>query len=171
MSITSGGAESYLANMYICDSTTGPGSYACNTFLGDVRTAALFPTSNGTVSWTPLTGSNWSEVNEVAFDGDSSYNYTSAAGNQDILNFGSLVGTVSGILAVAVTGAYRKDDAGTHTLAQQIVSSGTQEAGATISVPGTYVYDTDVFVLDPATGASWTVTGVNALKAGYKLLS
>lgn len=43
-----------LDDMYVLDSTVGPGARPMNDFLGDKRVAPLFPMSNDSVSWTPL---------------------------------------------------------------------------------------------------------------------
>jgi hypothetical protein len=161
----------YLDDLYLCDSTSGAGTYPCNTFLGDVRVATQFPTGNNAVAWTPLAGTNWQEVSETAMDSDTSYNRTVTAGQTDTFNMAALTGTVSQVLAVQITGAYRKDDSSSHTLQQVMVSGTTTVNGATIVVPSAYVYITDLWATDPNTSASWVTANVNALKLGYNAVT
>jgi hypothetical protein len=159
-----------IDDFYLADTTVGPGIFPFNTFAGDVRSIELNAVGAGaSTQWTPLTSSNWVEVSEVHNDGDTSYNFTTTTGAQDLFNFAPLAGTISSILGVQVTGSYRKDDAGTHEITHQIVSGGTASNGLAWSVPGGYVYFTDLWVLDPHTSANWTVAAINALQAGYIL--
>jgi hypothetical protein len=167
-----GQAAFYLDDLYYADATTGPGTYPCSSPLGDVRTVTLFPISNHSVTWTPLANTNWQEISEVAMDSDTTYNYTTTVGDEDLFNFGALSSTISKILGVQVTGAYRKDDAGAHTLKQALKSGTTEQYGTTRSLPDTtYSYFTDLWAVDPNTSASWTVTGVDNIAAGYNLVS
>lgn len=159
-----------IDDFYICDTTVGPGLIPFNTFVGDVRVVTVNVVGNGTSSqWTPLSGTNWQMVDEVHNDGDTTYNSTATAGNIDLFNMHALTGTISNVLAVQVIGSYRKDDASTREVQQQLVSGATQVEGAIYSIPGSYIYATDLYVLDPDTSANWTISAVNALQVGYKL--
>lgn len=161
-----------LDDFYYCDTTTGSGTYPCNTPLGDVHVYTRFPIGNSSVQWTPLANTNWQEVDETAMDGDTSYNYSSTAGQEDLLNFGALASTINHIIGVQVTGAYRKDDAATRIVKQALKSSTTEVYGSNYSLGvSSYQYFTDLFVLDPNTSASWTLTAVNNAAAGYNLVS
>lgn len=158
-------------DVYFADTTTGPGPYSFATFVGDVRVETLNPTGNGaTIAWTPLTGANWQEVSEVHCDDDASYNATATVGATDLFNFAALGESINAILAVQIMGCYRKDDAGYHTINQQLVSGSTTVAGAAYAIPIGYVYVADFWTTDPNTAlAAWSQSAVNALQAGYKL--
>jgi len=160
-----------LDDFYLCDNTTGPGTYPCNGFMGDVAVRTLFPTGNHSVQWTPLANQNWQEVSEEQFDGDASYNYATTVGDEDLFTFGSVPATVSTVFATQLTGAYRKQDASIQTLSQSLVSSSTTSTAGTFAMSLSYAYHTDLIVLDPHTGATWTATAVNELIAGYTLAS
>jgi len=136
-----------------------------------VSVDTTFPVSNGAVQWTPLANSNWQEVSEIAMDSDTSYNFSSTPGQTDLFNMGALRAATSVVLGVQVTGAYRKDDATARQVAQQIKSGATQSAGTTNSIPSGYAYYTDLFVLDPNTAASWTVTAAGSAEIGYNLVA
>jgi hypothetical protein len=51
------------------------------------------------------------------------------------------------------------------------LSAGTEVAGPGYSIPGNYAYCSDFYTLDPATGNAWSVAAVNAVQAGYDLVS
>lgn len=150
------------------DTTTGPGIYPTNGWLGDLRVATLWPNGNSSVAWTPLTGTNWQEVSETFFDGDTSYNFTAVTGDEDLFNFDSLAAVIDQVVSVQIVGGYRQADAGAHTLTQQIKMGATDTPGATKTLSDTYQFFTDLFPVNPTTGASWTLTDVNSLLAGYK---
>jgi hypothetical protein len=162
-----------IDDLYLCDATTGPGPYAFNSFVGDVRVATLNPIgAGGATSWTPLSGANWQQVAEAYADGDTSYNATLTPGAQDLFAFADLPATISAVLAVQVSTSARKDDAGTHLLTQQVLSGATLASGTALSLPSGYVYLNDLWVTDPDTALSgWTIGAVNALQAGYVLTS
>ena len=166
-----GGPDIYVDDYTFNDLTTGPGTYPCNNFLGDVAVRTLKTTANSSVQWTPLANQNWQEVGETQFDGDASYNYATTVGNADLFTFASLPTTTSVVFGVQVTGAYRKLDASAQTIKQNIKSGTTESSGATLSLSLNYCYYTDPFVLDPNTSATWAPTAVNAALGGYTLNS
>jgi hypothetical protein len=161
----------YLAN----PATTGSGAVAFNDFIGDARVWTLYATADsGTQQWTPLTATpNWQQVAETRNDGDTTYNATLTVGARDNFLFQQLPTTVQ-VLAVQVTGSYRRDDAGPRTIDQHLISpasGGTDVTGANYLLPNTYVYCNDFWTIDPHTSAAWTVPAVNAAAAGYALVS
>ena len=160
-----------LDDLYVCDHTAGPGTYACNGFLGDVSVRTLRTTGNSSVQWTPLAATNWQEVGEVGFDGDLSYNYATTIGSQDLFTFQPLPTTTSTVFGVQVTGAYRKLDASDQTISQDIVSGGTAASAPIVSLGLSYAYYTSLFTVDPHTNATWTPAAVDSLVAGYTLKS
>ena len=138
---------------------------------GDVRVQVSTPSSNSAVSWTPLTGSNYSEVNELPVDGDTSYVYTSTVNNQDLYGVTALTGTPASIKAVQVRTCMRKSDTGSHGACSVISSNGTVVDGATQTLGSSYAFGVDVYEQDPHTSAAWTAAAVDALLIGQKLLS
>lgn len=161
----------YMDDLYIADGTTGPGSYPNNSFLGDVRSASLFPISNSAVSWVPLANSNWQEVSETAMDSDTSYNRTATAGAQDSFNLGALDVDVNQVIGLQVTVAVRKEDAGSRTVAPVVVIAGVTYVGTAVSVDVSYLYITSLWPINPGTGASWTAADVNGMQAGYVVVT
>lgn len=168
---TSSSGAGYMTDLVVNDDTTGPGTFGCNSFMGDCRVITAFPTGNDTVAWTPLSGANWQNVSETAFDGDTSYNSAASAALADLFTLPASVPASSAVYGVQVTGGYRKDDAGTRTVQNQIKSGGMIYGGATLSIAEAYLYYADRWILDPHTGSSWTVANANAVEAGYLTVS
>lgn len=162
----------YMDDFYLCDSTTGAGTYPCNTFLGDVAVRAIYATGNSSVTWTPLANANWQEISHAAFPGDSSYNSASSVGNADLFTFGSLPADASVVFYLQAIGAFRKLDAGPQTIVQTIKSGTGTFTSATPHVMSLgYTWLVDGTPVDPNISGSWTPTSVNAVLAGYKLNS
>nr|WP_294549988.1 hypothetical protein [uncultured Rhodopila sp.] len=153
------------------DTTTGPGSYPCNAWMGDLRVATIFPIGNGAVAWTPLANANWQEVSETAFDGDTTYNFASTLGAEDLFNLAPLAGTISYVIAVQVVGAYRQTDASPHTVAQHVKVGGTDTALTTRNTTLGYEFFSDMMAINPTTAGSWTVAEVNAMQIGYEAVT
>jgi len=160
-----------LDDLYYCDTTTGPGTTPANSYLSDVAVRPLFAIGNDSVSWTPLTGTNWEMIDETAMDGDTTYNSTSTVNNEDRFNFQSLTGGVDLVYGLQVVGAYRKTDGGAHTIKQSVKSGSTEDYGPDHQVNTSYFYTIDLWILNPDTGLNWTLAEINAMKAAYKLTS
>lgn len=159
---------SYFDDIYICD-TTGAVN---NDFLGDNRVEAIMPTGAGAnTDWTPLTPPNFSEVNEIPPDGDTSYVSSNTPGNVDTYAFGNLTGITTGIKGLQVNILNRKDDAGSREIAPVVRSGGTDYTGNTFAVLDNYSTAVQVYEEDPDTSAAWLVAGVNAAEFGQTVIS
>lgn len=165
-------AANNVDDFYTNNNVVGPGSYPNNGFMGDIRVDTLFPVGDASVAWTPLTGgSNFAMVDELACDGDTTYNYTTTVGATDYFTFGALSGVVNAVIALQVSGVFRKDDAGTRTFKMHTKSAAAVADGSVWSAANGYLYYYDIFAVDPNTSASWTPAAVNAIQAGITLES
>jgi hypothetical protein len=171
LQLNNGGQLASFDDFRINDTTAGPGAYPNNSWMGDLRVVDLAPISNSSVAWTPLTGANWQEVSEATFDGDTSYNSTITVGAKDLFNLAALANTIDQIVGVQLMGAYREADASTHTIAQHLSVAGADYAGTPRALSKAYSFITDLFPVNPATNAAWTLADINALLAGYALAS
>lgn len=160
-----------IDDVYVNDTTVDPGLYPMNDFAGDMRCLTAFVVGNDSAQWTPLTGTNWQMVDETTFDGDATYNFSNTPGQEDRFNTQPAVNTVDQIIAIQVTGVYRKDVSGASIVKQLISSGGTKVYGTEFSVPSGYSFFTDTWKMDPNTGMNWTVPAANDLKIGYNLVS
>lgn len=132
--------------------------------------ASSLPSTYLDIGYT-YTVTNYAAVSEDGVDQDQSYNVSGTAGAVDL--YGTNAGLPSGatVYGVQVCGVYRKDDAGSRSVANLIKSGTTQAAGATRSIGTSYQYYADMFATNPATGASWAVSDVNALEIGCEVVS
>lgn len=154
------------------DTATDPGASANDSFIGDVGARTLFLTGDVSVQWAPNTGANnFSRLNETAMDSDISYTFSANPGDEDRFTAQPLINVTALIVAVQITIAARKDDVGPRVIKDGFKSGATVSYGGNHSVPDTYVYFTDVWVLDPNTTANWIRAAVNALEPLYNLVS
>ena len=142
-----------------------------NSFAGDMRCITLFVTGQISAQWTPSAGLNWQNVDEVAMDGDTTYNSSGTPGTEDILNLQALLRTVDQVIAVQLTGVYRKDTSGTAMVSQLLQSGGVKSYGTAFSVPNGWSYFIDIWKMDPNGGGNWSASAANNLAAGYNLVS
>lgn len=158
----------YVKHVTVADSS---GAVA-NSFLGPVRVQVLNPIAAGNYSqWTPNDGTNANSVGEQFFDGDNSFVMSATANQIDTFAFtdaGIPSGTIHGIQHVF--GA-RQDAGSFHTVASLQRTSGVDYAGTAQSAPGTYTFLTEAISINPATSAGYTVSDIDNLEAGYKLVS
>src|SRR5262245_24205530 len=154
-------------DLYVLD---GSGSAPLNTFLGDCRVDARYPTAEGASSaWTPLSGSdNALMVDETAPDDDTTYNSTGTIGATDthVVQDAPVAGAT--IYGVQLCLSTKKSDAGTCAIAPVVRHSGTNYVG-TAANPGTsYAYQVMPYGTNPGTGVAWTESGFNAAEFGYQ---
>lgn len=137
-------------------------------FPGGVKIYAVVPSANGALDqWTPLSGTNWSEVNEIPPNGDTSYNSSAVPGNTDLYVFNpTLAGVPSGLIVLALQHSLcTRVDAGTASVASVVGA----DAAAGVAVGGSYhfvpiqPYDTN-----PVAGRGWLLTDFPATQLGPK---
>jgi hypothetical protein len=162
----------YLDDVRYNDTATDSGASANNSFMGDTGVRTLFTTGDSAVQFIPNSGANnFSRVNEPAMDSDTTYNSSATPGDEDVFSFQPITNVIVVIYGLQVTIAARKDDVGPRVIKSGVVSGATKDYGANHSVPDTYAYFKDLWVLNPDTGATWTRTGVNAALGLYNLVS
>lgn len=138
--------------------------------IGAATVVTLMPSGAGTTTqWTPSTGANYAAVDETTANSDTDYVSSSTSGQIDTYAMGDLAGTTSGtILAVAVNVVARDDAGGSPQLQPTIRSGGANYSGTAKATSSTYANLQEIWETDPATTATWTISGVNALEAGVK---
>lgn len=147
----------YLDDLYLLNCAVAPNI----TFLGALRLYALPPTANAVVQWTPNAGANWSNVNEVPPNGDTSFNSSATIGEADQYVY-PLVGppTNSTLLFVAHE-LDMKIDSGARSVASDIEGNLGTAAALT---NGYHIYQTP-YDTNPVTGSQF-VQGDFPLNAG-----
>jgi hypothetical protein len=141
-----------------------------NTFLGDSRVATVWPSGAGShTQWTPLSGANYTNVDETTPDGDTTYNFDSSVG--DIDSFPTVGVDADATVYGVQTNLYaRKDDTGTRQIADVIRQGSTDYVGSTVTLASGYSFYSQIHDQDP-TGSDWTAATVNADEFGYKLVA
>jgi hypothetical protein len=163
-----GAIQTDYDDLYICDNSGASN----NDFLGDVKVETLRPTGSGAhTDFTPSAGSNWQNVDDAAPNDDTDYNSSAVAGARDSFAMSDLATSQGSVKAVQQMTRLRKDDAGTRTARASLRVGATDYDGAGQSVQDTYVSRLRVVEQNPATSAPWTISDVNALEAGYELVS
>jgi hypothetical protein len=98
---------------------------------------------------------------------------SATVGDQDYFGFNTLPTTPSAIYAVSIAVNLSKSDGGARTAKINVKSGATESSGSlgTFNPALTQAYYTSYWINDPNTGASWTVSGLNAAKGGYEIAS
>lgn len=165
---------------------TGSGTMSSSDSAGAGRSASITfasgpPSTAPAMSVTPVTplfwgnvtgtGANWYEVSQNPVAGNLSYVFDATVGHEDLYSFPAMSTPPTTIHAVAVRANVAKSDSGTKTVSVRSKSGATDSAGSVASfAPGTsYGWLTSLFPTDPATGAAWTLSALNAAQAGLKI--
>lgn len=165
--IISGSFPTLLHDMYVCD---GTGGAPWNNLLGDSRVDVRRPTANtasGSIGWTPSTGSNFQNVDDVTPNGDTDYNSTSSIATDVFVTEDAPVvgGTIFGIQLVT---SNKKMDGGACGIKPVIRHSGTEYLGNEFFPTLSYTMMIQAYQTNPGTGLAWTEAGFNAAEFGYK---
>lgn len=160
-------AAGTIDDLVVCD---GSGAVN-NSFVGDCRVEALYPTGAGTTTaWTPSAGANWSTVDENPATDDTDYNASSTATQVDTFAASDLTPAAGTVVGVQYVIQARKDDAGSRTVRPVVRTAGADyEVGADLAVPSSYGMLLTPQDVNPATGVAWSIAGVNGAEIGYIL--
>ena len=166
--VSSGSYSAALDDLYILD-TSGP---THNTRLGDSRIDTVMPTSDaGPNNGVPSEGTDHFAVVDDQYVSTGDYvTLDNIAGQSEVYTYGDFDPALTGVIhGVRLSTIVKKSDAGPATMRNKVISGGTTLNGATESISTNYIgYDT-VMAKDPNTGANWTLTAANALKAGIEV--
>lgn len=161
---TNGGTAIIDFADFYCNDTVDDGS-GCNSFIGDVKSGVLmvdadtaqadFSKSTGTVGYSLL-----NEKPPV----DAGYIYTASSTARSDFGLQDGPANLSEILTIRPFVRAWKDDAGTATIAPNVLSGAVDGtvSDQPITTAAAY-YDSNV-PLDPNTGVPWTASGLNAAK-------
>jgi hypothetical protein len=123
-----------------------------------------------TANITPTTAANANLVAEVAQDAAAGYVLSSTNGQADLYTLQAVPSTPflpATVIGVTTRGLFQKSDAGTRNATVQLKSGGTTVAGASTALPvGSWQWIARNDLVDPATSAAWTPSGVNAALVG-----
>jgi hypothetical protein len=158
-----GGRKGSDADDFYDDLILGSGGY-----LGDLRCVDIRPNADGTVQYTPSTGSdNYAMVDETP-PSDSDYNETDVDGNADELDCTDFDGVT--YIPVAVTAWVRaRQDAGVgDSIEVGVDSGGTDDMSAAQALSDSFEYFFHTLDDNPADAAEWEDADIDALKLRYE---
>ncbi len=156
----------YIDDFYLLD-TTGS---ANNDFLGDIQVQILVPSGAGThTDFTPSTGSNYQNVDDIPEDADTTYNTGSVNGDTDTYAFGNITATSAVIKGVDVNILARKTLSGSRTFAPVIRTNSTDYVGDDITALDSYSLNNQIYETNPDTSSAWLKAEVDAAEFGIQV--
>jgi hypothetical protein len=159
----------------LTDSGTN-GYKASNTYASGAPTSPTM--TSGQSSWViygNLTGvaTNAPEVGVRSPGGDKNYVSSATVNNEDLFTITALTDNPVTIYQAQVWAYTAKTDAGARTIDLRLKSSSTTSSGSSTGQAQSvsYAWQGSKFTTDPNTGSSWTASGINNSKIGYKIAS
>ena len=139
--------------------------------LGERKIETLRPNADVSTAFTPSTGtSNFAMLNETLVN-DTTYTTGNAVNATDMFEFTDLATLPSVIDAIQLNVFATKTDVATRQMVT-LVTSGTQTTvGPTYNLPQNHLNMNRIENTDPNTGTDWTADGVDAIQAGYKIIT
>lgn len=153
--------------------TDSSGNPDINDFIGDCALNWSIPNGAGTsTQFTPDSGSNYSRVADATVDDDTSYVESSTLNNIDSYAIANLPTTVQSVKSLATIHYCRKTDAGGKQMGSVIRTGATNYLHPNnIYLGDSYQYQFRNWGTNPNTLAAWTVSDVNGIESGQKVLS
>jgi hypothetical protein len=141
-----------------------------NDFLGPVKIVTSYPSGAGTYAdWTGNFASNFTNVQEINGDSDTTFNQSATAAQKDTFSFDDLpAGTLYAVQDVMMA---RQDAGAARTIRSTFLSGSNTYNGSNLSLAGSYQFLLEPRDQDPATGSAYTVSNFNAQERGYELVS
>lgn len=157
-----------ITDYYACDGQGGTN----NDFLGDVEVQTLYPTGVGTVTdWAPLSGDNWSNVDEAQADGDTSFVYANVVGKADLYEYSGIT-ELSGVIHGIQHNVWaRKVTSGLVKIAPVTRADSSSIVGSSASLSSTYSDAIFIEETNPETGLAWLISEVNAAEFGQVIVA
>jgi len=161
------GAYAYYDDIYATDITG-----TLNGFLGDCHVETILPDGVGASSmFIPLSGANWTNVDEKPPDDDTSYVSSTTVNDIDTYSMANLTLAGGVVLGVKTNLYAKKDDAGFRQLAAVYRQGGSNFVGTALTLSASYAMQSEIRELNPATGVPWTLAEINANEFGAKLIA
>lgn len=127
------------------------------------------PTADVSVAWTRSAGTtNFGNVDEIPFNGDTDYNLSSTVGQQDIFDYQDPPHVPEFILSLSQLTIARKEDSATREIANVLKLAGGNHLGVNQALMETYSQVWTHWLLNPETGLQFTPAEFNAAQGGYE---
>lgn len=141
-----------------------------STFRGDKKVVTLFPDASGDdADFAPLSGANYTNVDDAAHDGDSSYVESATTDDQDLYGFPA-PSDVGEIVAVQHNVIAKKTDVTNFDIKLVAKSGTTESVDSAQTVDSTsYTAKKRILAVDPDTSSAWTASGIGAAQFGQRV--
>lgn len=140
-----------------------------NVIWGPLEVAMQGPNADTLAQWSRSAGAtNFGNVDEIPFTGDTDYNFSSTVGNKDIFGIVDPTRTPEFIIAVSQLTLARKEDSATRKIRNVLRKAGIDYNGADQDMSESYFHHWTHWVQDPATVAAWNPADFAALESGYE---
>ena len=124
-------------------------------------------TAGSAANMTPLSGSNHQMVDEYGSDGDTTYNYSTAATNLDQIAHSDTLAVAP--LAIQPMVMARYVPTGSATLKVGVLSGATHDQDSAVGLSDTYGgVRGKIYVNDPNTASAWTAGNADAAETTYE---
>lgn len=140
-----------------------------DSWTGCIGFQGLFGDAAGDITqFTPLSGSNWSNVDEAPHDTDTTYVSTSTTGNLDLYHLPTPSSAYSVSGPIAIKSRLRKVEPGTRLTALVYKTSGATQAGPDTGITTTYGEVRLILDKDATDAVVWTDAKIASLQIGQK---
>lgn len=154
----------------LCYNNTAGGPVFSSLPLGPRQISTLRPDADNTQTFARSAGStNYSLVNEVASDGDTTYVQSGTSGDQDLYEYATFAVDPATINAVMVNSVLVNPNPGTINFQTACKSSATTTLGTSTIAPAAYATKQQQYATDPNTGSAWTPNNLAAAQFGIKV--
>ena len=136
--------------------------------LGMSQTTGFYGALNVTFNITP---SNADLVSTTVEDGVASYVYSSTVGAEDLYTITPLPVTPVAIIGCMPVVIWEKTDSGARVGGLQCIANGSADTTVASTIPSLSWTATQGFLPTDPTGAAWTVSTVNSMQIGMKIIS
>ena len=141
------------------------------TRVGEGRITTRAVSADDTVDFVPSTGSsNYATIDEIP-PVTTDYNSSTTTGDKDLFAVADLGFVPTVVYGVQVSTLSQKDEAGTRTMQNRIVSGGVEENGQVDALTlNSFTFKRSWHPTDPDGAVAWTGTTVDSVKIGYELV-
>ena len=159
-----------LSNVYFDDFVFFSSASPNNDFAGPVKIITAFPSGAGNYAqWSGNYASNFTNVQELAGDGDGTFNQSATANQIDTFAVDDMpTGTIVAVQDVIMA---RQDAGVSRTVRTKFRSGSSDYSGSSFVLGSSYFFACDPRDVDPATTSAYTVSNFNAQERGYELVS
>lgn len=159
------GTNEKFSHIWVNDRSGSRNTYF---YPATVRVVTTRPDANGTVAWTPSSGSNFQAVDDTTPNADTDYVAAGVAGLRDRYSL-TPISDFDRVYAVQLNHIARKvSSAFSPTLSGIAVQGGGDYLGAAQAVPLPYTDLRTIWDENPSTGDEWTTAEINAGEFGQE---